>query len=64
MERIFHDKGFQSHLAIYLAVNLLLFVINIATAPEHFWFQWPLMGWGIGIIGHAYNLQKASKTLA
>lgn len=44
--------GFSIHLAAYVAVNLLLVVINFSTNPQSLWFQWPLMGWGIGLFAH------------
>ena len=45
--------GFYKHLAVYLGVNALLLVINLATSPETLWFYWPLLGWGIAIAAHA-----------
>ena len=45
--------GFYIHLTAYLVVNALLLFINLATSSGHLWFQWPLLGWGIGIIAHA-----------
>jgi uncharacterized membrane protein len=38
---------------VYLAVNALLYLINMITSPDTLWFFWPLMGWGIGIALHA-----------
>ena len=45
--------GFYRHLAVYVVVNLMLFVINLATSPTNFWAIWPLIGWGIAIAIHA-----------
>jgi hypothetical protein len=45
--------AFYVHLAVYLAVNALLVGINLLTSAGHLWFQWPLLGWGIGIFVHA-----------
>ena len=42
-------KGFYVHLTVYVLVNLLLFTINVLTAPDSLWFYWPLMGWGIAV---------------
>ncbi len=33
--------------AVYLAVNTMLVVINLVTYPEHLWFIYPLLGWGL-----------------
>jgi hypothetical protein len=54
MDRIFQDRGFCIHLAVYAAVNILLLIINLTTNSSNLWFYWPLMGWGLGIAGHAY----------
>lgn len=52
-QKIRRRLKFYWHLAIYLAVNTLLLVINLTTSPQHFWFIYPLMGWGIGLAAHA-----------
>jgi two-component system, LytTR family, sensor kinase len=44
--------GFFIHLAAYALVNALLVCINVATTPDRLWFQWPLLGWGVGILAH------------
>ena len=46
--------GFFIHLTAYLVVNALLISINFATTPGRLWFHWPLMGWGIGLLAHAF----------
>ena len=45
--------GLYIHATVYAAVNVLLITINLSTAPGQLWFQWPLLGWGIGLLGHA-----------
>lgn len=53
----FADKGVQGlsvHLFVYVAVNALLFVIDLSGGPETVWFYWPLFGWGIAIAVHAF----------
>ena len=54
--RLFRDRGFVIHLAAYLIVNALLIVVNVATTTGKYWFYWPLLGWGIGIAGHAFGV--------
>jgi hypothetical protein len=44
-------KGFYIHLLVYALVIALLFVINILTSSP-WWVQWPLLGWGIGVLAH------------
>ena len=50
-QRVAALKGFYIHAAVYLLVNCGLAGINLATGAP-WWFQWPLIGWGIGILGH------------
>ncbi|MCK4322302.1 2TM domain-containing protein, partial [candidate division WOR-3 bacterium] len=37
-------------------VNLALFIINMLTSPNSLWFYWPLFGWGIGLLIHAFSV--------
>jgi len=43
--------GFYSHLWSYLIVNSVLLLINNFT-PGPWWFQWSVLGWGIGLAFH------------
>ena len=43
--------GFYSHLWSYLIVNVALLFINKFT-PGPWWFQWSVLGWGIGLAFH------------
>jgi hypothetical protein len=45
--------GFYIHLLVFVLVNAGLAAINYGTSREHLWFVWPLLGWGIGVFGHA-----------
>lgn len=57
-KRVEDVKGFYSHLFVYLCVNTGLFLINLFTtgADGPWWFQWPLMGWGIGLVIHGLSV--------
>ena len=33
-------------------------MINLVTTPGKYWFYWPLLGWGLGIIRHAYGVLR------
>lgn len=48
--------GFFIHMTVYIVINLLLIIINLATSAGHIWFKWPLIGWGIGLIFHAVGV--------
>ena len=45
--------GLYIHAAVYAAVNALLITINLSSATGRLWFQWPLLGWGVGLLAHA-----------
>ena len=46
-------KGFYIHLVTYVGVMVLLFLIDFLTGGG-WWFYWPLLVWGIGIIAHTF----------
>lgn len=54
--RVKAKYGFYIHLSIYIAVSILLIIINLSTSSEYLWFKWPLMGWGIGVLFHALGV--------
>ena len=47
-------RWFYAHLGVYVLVSLFLFLLNIVTEPDVLWFYWPLLLWGIVIVGHAF----------
>ena len=47
--------GFYGHLAIYALVIGTLAVIDTFTG-DSWWVQWPALGWGIGVLGHAIGV--------
>ncbi len=57
-EHIEQLRGFYYHLASFVGVNLFLFMINWTTSPEggDWWFIYPLGGWGIGLLSHAFSV--------
>ena len=55
-KRVEAKIGFYVHLSVYIAVNILLIIVNISTSPQYLWFKWPLIGWGIGVISHALGV--------
>ena len=50
--------GFKYHLSSYISVNILLLIINLMT-PGPWWFQWSILGWGIGVFSHYKVIQTA-----
>jgi phosphotransferase system glucose/maltose/N-acetylglucosamine-specific IIC component len=51
-KRLAAEKDFYVHLATYVTVIGVLFLINVMTGSS-WWFVWPALGWGIGILLHA-----------
>ena len=46
-----HGVPARSNLAAFLAVNVMLIAIWAATGADYFWPIWPILGWGLGLIG-------------
>ncbi len=55
-KRVEDIKGFYYHLVSYIVVNGFLVILNLLTSPEYFWFIWPILGWGVGLVIHAFSV--------
>ena len=52
-KRVEEKKGFFTHLAVYVVVNIVLVIIwAFPSGGGYPWFLWPLGGWAIGILFH------------
>ena len=51
-ERVTEIKGFYSHLFIYL-IMIPIFIWMNYRSTSFPWAIFPIVGWGMGIIGHA-----------
>ena len=49
-------KGFYGNLVSYIVVNIGLLILNLVTSPDHLWFFWPLLGWGVGVFFHGMKV--------
>jgi 2TM domain len=49
--RVAAMQGFYIHAGVFAAVMLVLLIIN-AVSGGTWWVQWPLLGWGIGLLAH------------
>ncbi len=48
-------QHFYTHLAIFAILQVLLATLNVVLTPSFFWVWIPFLGWGAGLIGHAYQ---------
>jgi hypothetical protein len=55
-KRVEEIKGFYTHAIVYILVNAFLIILNLMTSPGQYWFQWPLLGWGIGLFFHGLSV--------
>lgn len=51
-KKVKSKKDFYQHLMAFVIVNPFLFFINLLTSPFHWWFLYPLLGWGMGLAFH------------
>src|SRR4051794_32069092 len=49
-------RSFETHLTVYVLINLLLIGIWAASGGGYFWPIWPILGWGMGVACHAAPL--------
>jgi hypothetical protein len=54
--RVEMQLAFYRHVLIYIVVNVLLAGLNLLKNPHHLWFQWVILGWGIGLLAHGLNV--------
>ncbi|RLL45494.1 histidine kinase [Oceanobacillus piezotolerans] len=57
-KRMENLKSFYIHLAVFILFNSMLFLINFLSYEEsgHWWFLYPLLGWGIGLASHGISV--------
>ena len=56
-------RDFTSHLVTYVAVNGLLIVIWATVGGDgFFWPVFPLLGWGIGVLLHGWDVYRGEPT--
>lgn len=55
-KRVEEIKGFYTNLISYCIVIPFLIFINLTTNSKNHWFWFPLLGWGIGISTHAFQV--------
>jgi hypothetical protein len=60
-KRVQNLKDFYTHLTVYILVNILLVIINLISFNGHWWFFYPLLGWGIGLTAHGVSTLAYSR---
>lgn len=49
-------KGFYANLTSYIVVITGLAILNIISSPNHLWFLYPALGWGLGVAAHGMKV--------
>jgi two-component system LytT family sensor kinase len=55
-KRVKEIKGFYGNLISYCTIIPFLIFVNLYTQNKYHWFWWPLLGWGIGVASHAFQV--------
>jgi hypothetical protein len=57
IKRLKQRREFGAHLLVYLMVNAFLLAIWAIASPDaFFWPIFPIAGWGIGLVMHAWDV--------
>jgi hypothetical protein len=56
IERLKKKRDFRTHVFMYIVVNAMLVGIWAVTGGGFFWPIFPILGWGIGIAGNAWDV--------
>ena len=55
-KRVEDLKAFYGNLTVYIIVIVGVAILNLVTYPQHLWFLYPAIGWGIGVVIHAMSV--------
>jgi uncharacterized membrane protein len=61
IERLKKKREFTGHLMAYVLVNTMLVVIWAVTGAHFFWPVFPILGWGIGLFFHAWDVYSVQE---
>ena len=56
IRRLKANGEFKVHLLAYVLVNAFLVVIWAVSGANFFWPVFPILGWGIGLVFHAWDV--------
>jgi hypothetical protein len=51
-KRVDEKMDFYRHLYSFIAVNVVLIIINVLFSRGEWWFYWVTLFWGIGLVSH------------
>ncbi|MGK6343401.1 2TM domain-containing protein [Chryseobacterium sp. DT-3] len=55
-KRVKELKSFYGNLISYCTIIPFLIILNLIVSPKHLWFFYPMLGWGIGLASHAFQV--------
>lgn len=55
VKRLKAQRNFRASLTVYLLVNAFL-VFIWSLSGGYFWPIWPILGWGLGVALHGWNV--------
>lgn len=56
IERLKAKRDFRANVFSYLVINAILVGIWAATGAGYFWPIWVMLGWGVGLVFHAWTV--------
>lgn len=62
-KRVKELRDFYVHIAVYIAANLMLLIVNLVTSPDALWFYWVTIFWGFGLVFHGISVFFEGKFL-
>ena len=58
LQRLKKKPEFTAHLLSYVLVNGFLVILWLAVGDGFFWPMFPILGWGIGVFFHAWDVYR------
>ncbi len=55
-KRVKTKKEFYEHITVYAVMSVFFFMLNALTSFGDWWFYWPILGWGIGVLFHYFEV--------
>ena len=62
LARLQKKREFKAHVFAYVLVNAFLVAIWAVTGADFFWPIFPILGWGIGLFFHGWDVYQGLPT--